>query len=179
MIISKLAVFTPLFLFFSHGALADTQTEVPTKSQTEKFEASEVLPSSGLSTKKIFAESDNPDSRSENKWHDWHAQLQLSLRDKFVQIFGKLKGALSNKLVARASFRVSRDGKVTQVKIVESSFNAQFDSIAIESIKALEGNPALKFPEGTTKKFVDIAIPFRSTVTGRSPGLRWSPAMWE
>ena len=168
-------------LFSCLGALGQGKDEVAAARTgfTAVKTGDDLHPLSPVSNSVTYSDNTKPSETSEEEWYEWKHHMGIPLKKKFTQLTRNFKVASCVRLSALASFRVSRDGRISQVRILDSSSNARFDSIVIDSINSLEGCGSLDFPKGTTKEFMDVVAPFDNMSGMRAPGLRWSSNMWD
>jgi len=112
-------------------------------------------------------------------WNVWQDRIQCLICQRFN---AKLpKGLKNSPLVScRASYNVSPDVKIENVLLIKQSHTPIFDSLVLNTIKSLKGNPALVFPPGPKPKSVEMSGVFalklgRFRIFGQAPVSTFDP----
>lgn len=88
------------------------------------------------------------------RWDEWHKQLANTVYERFnaaaTQLF-KHSPAIS----CQISYMVASDGRIGNVRILQPSANPIFNTVLVNIIRSMQGNPVLAFPSGSHRKFVE------------------------
>lgn len=112
------------------------------------------------------ANPDDPDSTPEMQllWDAWHRRVAGEIFTRF-NMFAKAAFRFSKPLRAVVTYRVTRDGKVENVQLAQSSTNLFFNLLITQVVKSLNGNAALlQFPPGSRRQVVDKSGVFAQNV---------------
>jgi hypothetical protein len=96
------------------------------------------------------------DSSVETKrlWDDWHKRVSLWISVRFnKEAQNSFKG--SSALHCRLGYMVARDGRVGNIRVLESSGNPLYDTMLVSIIKSLAHDPVLSFPPNSRREFVE------------------------
>lgn len=89
-------------------------------------------------------------------WEQWHSRVAQEIRRRFVSMannaFNKTRAFSA---VASASYTVTRDGRITQVHLLQKSSNPIFNAIALTAITSVSTNSILEFPISSTQTAVN------------------------
>jgi len=88
------------------------------------------------------------------KWDAWHKRVAALIYTRFNQAAQKLFKK-SPSLRCQIGYMIASDGRVGQVRVMESSSNAAYDGMIISIIKSIEHDPILEFPAGSMRKFTE------------------------
>ena len=89
-------------------------------------------------------------------WDQWHHRVAEEIYIKWI--FPACRTTcISEKLVLTCvvTYKVTKDRRVTNIRIIEPSQNPAFDSIVVRSVESMNGSEVLKFPEGSMRESVD------------------------
>jgi TonB family protein len=87
-------------------------------------------------------------------WSSWHAHIAETIRSRFINLIAKYPLKNNGIRTCKVNYVVTRDGRISDVQITESSGNEVFNRVAIDTINSLNGDPILKFPPGSSNQFV-------------------------
>ncbi len=82
-------------------------------------------------------------------WDIWHQRVAQAIYQKW-NFFASAAFKYSPPLAARAIYTVTRDGRITDVRLLQRSPNIMFNALILQSIKSMSGDLALlQFPSGS------------------------------
>jgi len=87
-------------------------------------------------------------------WNAWHKRVAALIYKRFNQSAQKLfKG--SQPLSCQVGYMISWDGRVGQVRVLHASTNPVYDAMLLTTIRSIEHDPILVFPQGSKRKFIE------------------------
>lgn len=115
---------------------------------------------------------DEADRQLKFAWEEWFFHVRAAIHRK-LEVECQ-KAYLSRSLVLRTAgvFSVSRDGYVSDPKILESSGDETFDSVVLDVIKSMSRSELLRFPEASNKESITVAFAevYRTERPSHGPG---------
>lgn len=88
----------------------------------------------------------------DKKWKLWSENIDTHLKQKMeAKLLAQSNPVGRTPRSARVSFAVTNLAKLQDAMIVVSSLNEKFDALAVESVKSMEGQFILLFPEGSKR----------------------------
>ncbi|GEM_PF-771925 len=99
----------------------------------------------------------DPDATPEMQlaWDAWHHRVAQAIFERFNFFATKAFGT-NPMLVARVAYVVTREGRITNVRLVQRSPNIMFNALILQCVKSMDGNSAvLQFPQGSQRMTVD------------------------
>jgi hypothetical protein len=87
------------------------------------------------------------------QWDLWHKRVAESIFMRFDQ---KAKQAFANSppISCQASYTVTRDGRLVNVRLLRSSNDMGYNMMLMNVLNSMNGNPLLQFPPGSQRQFV-------------------------
>lgn len=101
-------------------------------------------------------ETGDPDQSASMKllWDTWHHRLAETIYFRFSKL-SKLGFNNSMPLSCSASYVVTRDGRITNLKLLSKSPNFLYNTMVMEVLQSLNRDPVLSFPPGSRRMMVD------------------------
>jgi len=104
------------------------------------------------------------------RWHHWRLGINATIFDKVNKLAKESRRRGSFFLTggygtgaATVTYAVTRDFRVTNIRLIESSGNDDFDSLVLKAVRLLPENRSdLAFPDGATEKSVSNSGTFDS-----------------
>lgn len=109
----------------------------------------------------------DPDSSKEMTvaWDIWHKRVAEAVFMKVQMLAGS---TLSNSppLLAQVIYTVSRDGRIDNIRILQSSQDLMYDTVIQTAIKSMQGSPLVQFPQGSKRTTVEKMSTFSHNFGG-------------
>lgn len=98
----------------------------------------------------------DPESVGQMKlaWDQWHKRVAESIYVKYNGL-ARVAFKRSRPLAARVAYTVSRNGQITNVRLIQRSPNLIFNTMIFGVLKSMNGNPILAFPQGSQRMSVE------------------------
>lgn len=87
-------------------------------------------------------------------WDMWHRRVAEEVYIRFKNL-ATTAFPDSEPLGCSITYSVTRDGQITNIKIVSKSTSDLFDKMVFQVVKSMNGNPCLQFPAGSRRQLVD------------------------
>ncbi len=87
-------------------------------------------------------------------WNQWHERVAKNVYVRFNNM-ALIAFPHSRPLSCKITYTVTRDGRIINARILESSQDAVFDKMVIGVVSSLNGNPILQFPQGSRRQQVE------------------------
>lgn len=99
---------------------------------------------------------DDPDKSAQMQllWDAWHKRVAETIYIRFntsAQMFFKHSPALA----CQVSYMVARDGRIGNVRVLQPSSNAIFNTMLLGVIQSIQGNAVLEYPPNSRRHFVE------------------------
>jgi len=98
-------------------------------------------------------------SEQRKHWICWNNRVSGLMYARFKQSAQKLFKN-SPPLHCRVGYTVISDGSVCNVRVIEPSTNAAYDSMVLRAVTSIEHNPALRFPSSWKSPVIDRTATF-------------------
>ncbi len=100
----------------------------------------------------VSSDPDNTESM-QLQWDLWHKRVAESIFMRFDQ---KAKQAFANSppISCQASYTVTRDGRLVNVRLLRPSNDMGYNMMLLNVLNSMSGNPLLQFPPGSQRQFV-------------------------
>lgn len=87
------------------------------------------------------------------QWDLWHKRVAEAI---FIRFDERAKTAFANSrpISCEASYNVTRDGRITNVRLLRNSSDFRYNMMLITVLNSMNGNPLLQFPPGTNRQVV-------------------------
>ncbi len=129
---------------------ADSTSSEPNHSSSAKA-ASASRPAANEETAQADPD-DTPEMRA--LWDKWHEKIKMALNQQLIVTAIKHyrhRGLKSCKIACT----VSKEGQISNIRILQASNDSIFDTKLVASIKELSGYPILRFPPGSKRESVE------------------------
>lgn len=103
-------------------------------------------------------------------WESWHKQLSREIYSRWQEV-AFIPGRATMAVI------VTRDRHII-AKITQASGNRRYDSVLIDVVNSLEGNPGLNFPAGSQRKEVSFEADYIADTNVRG-GYSWNKNDYE
>lgn len=102
------------------------------------------------------AAAQDPESVGQMKlaWDQWHKRVAESIYVKYNGL-ARVAFKRSRPLAARVAYTVTRNGQITNVRLIQRSPNLIFNTMIFGVLKSMNGNPILTFPQGSQRMTVE------------------------
>jgi hypothetical protein len=87
------------------------------------------------------------------QWDLWHRRVAEAIFVRFDAL-AQRGFANSRPISCEASYVVTSNGKITNVRLLHTSDNILFNMMLMGVLKGMDGNPILQFPPGTRRQLV-------------------------
>lgn len=96
---------------------------------------------------------DEVDETTETAWIKWNNKVASEVNKAFSSLNERVE-AQDKLVVSKASYVVTKDGKIQDISVSEVCPSDKFRSMIVSSLESLNGNASLKFPPGASWKTV-------------------------
>lgn len=97
----------------------------------------------------------DPDNTQEMQlqWDLWHKRVAEAI---FIRFDERAKSAFANSrpISCEASYSVTRDGRVTNIRLLRKSNDLMYNMMLMTVLNSMSGSPLLQFPPGSHRQFV-------------------------
>ena len=87
-------------------------------------------------------------------WDAWHKRVAQEIYMRFNAL-AQRAFQRSKPLACQVAYTVTKDGQITNIRILRKSSNLIFNSMMFMVLKSMNGNPVLCFPPGSSRSFVE------------------------
>ena len=98
----------------------------------------------------------DPESVGQMKlaWDMWHKRVAEAIYIKYNRL-ATVAFKRSRPLAAQVAYTVTRNGQITNVRLVQRSPNLIYNTMIFGVLKSMNGHPILAFPQGSRRMTVD------------------------
>lgn len=98
----------------------------------------------------------DPESVGQMKlaWDMWHKRVAEAIYIKYNRL-ATVAFKRSRPMAAQVAYTVTRNGQITNVRLVQRSPNLIYNTMIFGVLKSMNGNPILTFPQGSRRMTVD------------------------
>ncbi|MDZ4836099.1 MAG: hypothetical protein SGJ27_20160 [Candidatus Melainabacteria bacterium] len=87
------------------------------------------------------------------QWDLWHRRVAETIFLRFDER-AKMAFANSRPISCEASYEVTRDGRVINIRLLRKSDNFMYNAMLLNVLQSMNGNPLLQFPPGSQRQMV-------------------------
>jgi hypothetical protein len=98
-------------------------------------------------------------------WDAWHKRVAETIYSRF-NTSAQMLFKRSPPLACQVSYMVARDGRIGNVRILQPSANAIFNTMLLGVIHSIQGNAVLEYPPNSHRQFVEKTGTFTWNYTG-------------